>query len=97
VRPSDARGHAGRARALVELGLLDQAEAELGLANELAGDSPGRTVEEIILLATGRLHEQRGDRAAAARSYEAALAANPVSDEARRLLRALELTAISKP
>jgi hypothetical protein len=33
----------------------------------------------------------RGDVAAAIRAYEAALAANPVSDEARRRIRALSL------
>ena len=76
----------------MELGRLDEARSSIGLARQLlAGDEGGPDLDEEILLATGRLHEVNGDAAAAARAYEAALAANPVSDEARRRLRALNL------
>jgi hypothetical protein len=55
----------------------------------LADDEIGPDLMEAILLTTGRISELKGDSAAAARAYEAALAANPVSDEARRRIRAL--------
>jgi hypothetical protein len=91
VRPDDPAGLVERARALVELGRLDEAEAVVERANDLLGDqgiSPG--LREAMLLVTGRVHELRGELDQAARAYEAALAANPVSDEARRRIRALE-------
>ena len=92
ARPSDPNGHVRRALALAELGRLDEAQSSIDLARELvAGDESGPDLDEEILLATGRLHEARGDTAAAVRAYEAALAANPVSDEARGRLRALNL------
>jgi len=92
AKPFDPTGHIQRARALAELGRLDEAQSSIDLARELlAGDTARRNLDEEILLATGRLHEVKGDTAAAVRAYEAALAANPVSDEARRRLRALSL------
>jgi tetratricopeptide (TPR) repeat protein len=92
AKPSDPNGHIRRALALVELGRLDEAQSSIDLARELmAGDESGPDLDEEILLATGRLHEARGDTAAAVRAYEAALAANPVSDVARGRLRALSL------
>ena len=92
ANPSDPTGHIRRARALAELGRLDEAQSSIDLARELvAGDESWPDLDEEILLATGRLHEARGDTAAAVRAYEAALAANPVSDEARGRLRALNL------
>ncbi len=92
AKPSDPTGHIRRARALAELGRLDEAQSSIDLARELvAGDEARLNFDEEILLATGRLHEARGDTAAAVRAYEAALAANPVSDEARGRLRALNL------
>ena len=92
AKPSDPTGHIQRARALAELGRLDEAQSSIDLARELlARDKAGRGLDEEILLATGRLYEARRDTAAAVRAYEAALAANPVSDEARRRLRALNL------
>jgi len=92
ARPSDPGGHIRRARALAELGRLDEAQSSIDLAGELvAGDESGLDLDEEILLATGRLFEARGDKVAAVRAYEAALAANPVSDEARGRLRALNL------
>ncbi|MCK4510108.1 tetratricopeptide repeat protein [bacterium] len=92
AKPSDPTGHIQRARALAELGRLDEAQSSIDLARELvAGDGSGPDLDEDILLATGRLYEAQGDTAAAVRAYEAALAANPVSDEARGRLRALNL------
>ncbi|MFH1688817.1 MAG: tetratricopeptide repeat protein [Candidatus Eisenbacteria bacterium] len=90
--PDDPAGRVARARALVELGRIDEAERGIeqvrqSFSSELAdGD-----LDEEILLVTGRIYELRGDTAAAIRAYEAALAANPVSDEARRRIRALSL------
>jgi tetratricopeptide (TPR) repeat protein len=88
--PDDPVAHSERARALAELGRLDEAELSVDRARELTvGEDTDPDLMEAILLATGRISELRGDRAAAARAYEAALAANPVSDEARRRIRAL--------
>ena len=90
--PADPTGHILRARALVELGRPDEARSSIDLARELlAGNKAGPDLDEEILLATGRLHEVEGDTAAAVLAYEAAVAVNPVSDEARRRLRALNL------
>jgi len=92
ARPSDPTGRIERARALVELGRLDEAQSGIDMARELlAGDEGELDLDEEILLVTGRIREAMGDTAAAVRAYEAALAANPVSDEARRRLRALNL------
>ena len=92
VRPSDPTGHIQRARAFIEVGRLDEAQSGIDLARELmAGRAVGLDLEEEVLLVTGRLREVKGDTAGAVRAYEAALAANPVSDEARRRVRALNL------
>jgi predicted Zn-dependent protease len=86
----DPVGFVERARALAELGRLDEAEDSVDRARRmLADDEIGPDLMEAILLTTGRISELKGDSAAAARAYEAALAANPVSDEARRRIRAL--------
>ena len=88
--PDDPVGLVARARALVELDRVDEAERSLERARELiATGGTGVNLDEPLLLATGRIHEVRGDTSAAIRAYEAALAANPVSDEARRRIRAL--------
>jgi len=91
--PEDPAGRVERARALAELGRLDEAENGIENARALiAGDATSHDLDEAILLVTGRIHEMRGDTSAAIRAYEAALAANPVSDEARRLIRSLNLS-----
>lgn len=84
------RGRLGRARALIGLGRIDEAfesvrraEAEI----DSLGDADGEREELFLVL--GRLQEARGDSAAAVSEYEGALEVNPVSDEARRRLRAL--------
>ena len=92
AKPSDPMGHIQRARAFIEVGRLDEAQSGIDLARELmAGGAAGPDLDEEVLLVTGRLRDVRGDTAGAVRAYEAALAANPVSDEARRRLRALNL------
>ncbi len=90
--PDDPAGRVARARALAELGRVNEAESSLERARRLlAGDEDGLDLDEEMLLVTGRICELRGDAAAAIRAYEAALAVNPVSDEARRRIRALNL------
>jgi len=90
--PDDPVGLVARARALVELARVDEAESSIERARELIGTSDtGKDLDEAFLLATGRIHEMRGETSAAIRAYEAALAVNPVSDEARRRIRALSL------
>jgi tetratricopeptide (TPR) repeat protein len=89
LRPRDRSGHVSRAVALLGLGRLDEAEAGLALAEGLTGGADGRAEEADLLVARGMLHEARGEFRAAVRSYEAALACYPVSDEARRRLRAI--------
>jgi tetratricopeptide (TPR) repeat protein len=90
--PYDAAGRVARARALVELGRIDEAERGIEQVRQsLPSEQAGGDLDEEMLLVTGRIHELRGDTAAAIRAYEAALAANPVSDEARRRIRALNL------
>lgn len=89
-RADDARLQVHRAVALTGLGRLDEAEEALARARELEGDATTRAgLEEELALARGRLSEARGDTLGAVRAYEAALAINPVSDEARRRLEAL--------
>jgi len=90
AEPGQAVGHVRRGRALIELGRVDAGEAELDIADELTGGTCFAPLEEEKLVAYGRLYEKRGDALSAARAYEAALAVNPVSDEARRLLRTLD-------
>jgi tetratricopeptide (TPR) repeat protein len=88
--PRDPVGLVSRARALVELDRVDDAERNLDRARELiAAGATSADLDEALQLATGRIHEIRGETTAAIRAYEAALAANPVSDEARRRIRAL--------
>jgi predicted Zn-dependent protease len=90
AQPDDPVGFVERARALAELGRLDEAAGSVARARRvLADDEAGADLMEAILLATGRISELKGDSVAAARAYEAALAANPVSDEARSRIRAL--------
>ena len=92
ARPENPAGLVARATALVELGRLDEAEGSIERVREFpAEEREGRDLDEAMLLVTGRIYEMRGDPAAAIRAYEAALAANPVSDEARRRIRALNL------
>ena len=93
-RPEDPGLHISRAVALIGLDRLEEAERALARAREqLYADATRAELDEELFLASGRLHEARGDTVAAVRAYEAALAANPVSDEARRRLRALNLPA----
>lgn len=83
ARPDDPESRIDRATALVGVGRLDEAAAVLEAAAGLAGGA----LESKLFIATGFLLEARGEIKAAVRLYEAALAADPVSDEARRRLR----------
>jgi hypothetical protein len=94
ARPRDPDGVALRAAALVELERIDEADAALTRVRELAASAGRADLDDEVLLVTGRILEARGDRAAAIRAYEAALAANPISDEARRRIRAASETGL---
>jgi tetratricopeptide (TPR) repeat protein len=89
-RPEDRAGHIKRTVALVGLGRLDEAAATLELARDLPEGAAGSgALDADFFIASGLLLEARGETQAAIRSYEAALAAYPVSDEARRRLSAI--------
>ncbi|MBN2565857.1 MAG: hypothetical protein JXB46_09105 [Candidatus Eisenbacteria bacterium] len=86
-RPEDRAGRIKRTVALVGLGRLDEASSTLELARDLPDGAVGSgALDADFFIASGFLLEARGEIQAAIRSYEAALAAYPVSDEARRRL-----------
>jgi tetratricopeptide (TPR) repeat protein len=89
LRPNNRSGHVARAVALAGLGRLEEAESSIERVEGLSGGEQDPSTEAELLIARGMLQEAVGEIRAATRSYEAALAAYPVSDEARRRLRAI--------
>jgi len=89
LRPNDPLGHAELAIALVELGRLPEALAQLDRCPPLLDEAADDSWLERYHIAVGRYSEARGERELAISAYEAALEVNPVSDEARRRLAAL--------
>jgi len=91
MKKDDPIGHATRAMALVGLRRLDEARTGIAAARLLVAKTGSQPQAlEALYLASGRYHEAAGDRAAAVADYERALRANPVSDEARKRLAAIE-------
>ncbi len=89
LRPDEPRGHVELAAALVGLGKLPEALAHLDRCPLLLDDTPDDTWLERYHIAVGMYREARGESGLAISAYEAALAVNPVSDEARRRLTRL--------
>jgi tetratricopeptide (TPR) repeat protein len=89
LQPDAPRGHVELAAALVELGKLPAALAHLDRCPPLLNETPDATWLERYHIAVGMYREARGERGLAISAYEAALAVNPVSDEARRRLARL--------
>jgi len=89
LRPDEPRGHVELAIALVELGRLPEALSHLDRCPALLDETPDDLWLERYHIAVGRYSEARGERELAVSAYEAALEANPVSDEARRRLAGL--------